>query len=210
MSSFADLFAGLPVFGPGVVRGATIQALDALAGTITLSDPVGAAGTAVSFATGFLTTGRRVKPWSQVKAQPALYLRRIGTTDDYSGHLPICTLECEVWIYSQAGQDPDATPDTALSNLDNLVRQAFAPDDDGRFTLGRTVYWCRIEGRGDYSPGDLGGQGISRIPVRITLPAPTGFETVMSALFVQLQAAATIAFTANASAASAVLSNVAF
>lgn len=170
VSSFAGLFAGLPVFGPGVGRGVTIAALDANAGTVTLSAPLGAGGQA-SFTTGFLTASRRIQLWSQVSAQPAMYLRRIGSDDAWSGAgLQITTLDCEVWIYSKAGQDPDAIPDEALSNLDQLVRQAFTPDDDGRFTLGGLVYWARIEGRSDYSPGDLGGQGISRIPVRITLP----------------------------------------
>jgi hypothetical protein len=170
VSSFTGLFAGLPVFGPGVPGGATIASLNAGAGTVTLSAAVSASGSGVGFTTGFLTTGRRVQHWSQVSAQPALFLRRTGTVDDYSGEMPITTLECEVWIYSQAGKDPDAVPDEALSNLDQMVRAAFAADDDMRFTLGGLVYWARIEGKSDYSPGDQGGQGISRIPVRITLP----------------------------------------
>lgn len=118
----------------------------------------------------FQTTGRRLRHWTLVAAQPALFLRRVGTTDEYSDEMPITTLECQVWIYSKAGEDPDAIPDAALSNLDQSVRASFAPDDDERFTLGGLVYWCRIEGRSDYSPGDQQGQGISRIPVRITLP----------------------------------------
>lgn len=120
--------------------------------------------------TNFLTMGRRVQHWSQVAEQPALFLRRTGNTDEYSGHLSITTLDCEIWIYSQTGQDPDAIPDQALSALDAQVRTSFVTDDDARFTLGGLVYWCRIEGKSDYSPGDQGGQGISRIPVRITLP----------------------------------------
>lgn len=170
VSNFAGLFAGLPVFGPGVSRGVVIQSLDAVARTVTLSAPLSAGGTAVGFTTGFLTTGRRLQHWSQVSAQPAMFLRRIGVTTEYSGHLQINTIEAEVWIYSQAGKDPDAVPEEALSNLDDLVRESFAPDIDERFTLGGLVYWCRIEGRSDYSPGDQGGQGICRLPVRITLP----------------------------------------
>lgn len=170
VSSFTGLFAGLPVFGPGVTRGATIASLNSGAGTVTLTLPLTASGTGVAFTTGFMTTGRRAQPWTNVAEQPALFLRRIGTEDEPSGTLGRTTLECEVWIYSKAGEDPDAIPDQTLSNLDMMVRAAFTPDDDARFTLGHTVYWCRIEGRGVYSPGDLDGQGISRIPVRITLP----------------------------------------
>lgn len=121
---------------------------------------------------GLQTTSRRVPHWQNVKAQPGLFLRHIGTTDEYTGHLPRTTLDCEVWIYSNAGQNPDVAPDTELNTLVSAVRASFAPDDsDGTdFTLNGLVYRCRIEGRSDYSPGDQGPQAIARIPVRITLP----------------------------------------
>jgi hypothetical protein len=173
VSSVSGLFAGLPVFGPGVARGAAIESVNPGARTVTLSDALTAAGTAAAFTIGFQTIGRRAQLWSQVSAQPALFLRRTGTTDQYDETFGVTTLECELWIYSQSGQDPDAVPDAALSALDMLMRQSFAPDTDygePRFTLGGLVYWCRIEGKSDYSDGALGAQGISRIPVRITLP----------------------------------------
>ncbi len=171
-STTDGLFPGLPVFGEGVCSGVTILAVDADARTVTLTDELTEALSAASFTTGFLTTGRRVQHWSQVTEQPALFLRRVGSDDAYSGEMPITELECEVWIYSKAGEDPDAIPDEALSNLDWMIRQAFAPDVYGDFvrnTIGNRVYWARIHGRSDYSPGDQTSQGISRIPVRITL-----------------------------------------
>jgi hypothetical protein len=173
VSTTAGLFAGLPVFGPGVARGATIESVSA--GAVTLSDPLGAGGSGVSFTTGFLTTGRRAKFWSQVDAQPALFLRRVGATDDYDhdSFFSRTTLECEAWIYANAGKNPDATPDTALANLEQLVRQSLAGDGDygdPKFTIGGLVYWCRIEGRTESSPGDLNGQAICKMPIRITLP----------------------------------------
>jgi hypothetical protein len=172
VSAFTGLFAGMPVFGAGVEGGAVIQSLNPGAGTVTLSAQLGTPGTAVSFTTGFLTTGRRVQHWTQVNEQPALFLRRTGSEDHYSGEMPITELDCEVWIYSNAGQDGDAIPDEALSNLDWMIRSAFAPDLFGDFvrcTLGNAVYRARVEGHSDYSPGEQGGQGISRIPVRLTL-----------------------------------------
>lgn len=172
VADLTDLFAGLPVFGPGVPEGATIADLDVIGQTVTLSDALTIDAPAGAFTTGFLTTGRRLKSWTQVTAQPALFLRRIGSDDHYSGEMQIQTLNCEIWIYSNAGADPAAIPDGALSNLDDLVRTAFAPDvygDFDRCTLGGVAYWARIEGHSDYSPGDQGGQGISRIPVRVTL-----------------------------------------
>lgn len=175
VSSFSGLLAGLPVFGPGVPRGATILSIDVAAATLTLSDPMTAAGSGIALKSGFLTIGRRVKHWSQVAAQPALFLRRIGVSDeiDHDTFFSRTTLECEGWIYCDAGKDPDAAPDDALTALEQLVRQSFTPDGDygdPRFTLAGLVYWCRIEGRGDISPGDQGSQALARLPIRITLP----------------------------------------
>ena len=172
--AFDNLFVGLPVFGPGLPKNAVIQAFDPVADTVTLSAPVATAGEG-PFTTGFLTTGRRTAHWSQVTAQPALFLRHIGTVDEYDHQqfFSRTTLECEVWIYANAGQDPNAAPDVMLNILDQLVRSSFTPDGDygdPRYTIGGLAYWCRIEGRSDYSPGDQGGQAIARIPVRITLP----------------------------------------
>jgi len=122
----------------------------------------------------FATTGRRVQHWTQVSEQPALFLRRTGVMYDYQGLLPIRTLVCEAWIYCNVGQDPDANPDATLTDLEASVLARLAPDvrddDEARFTLGGLVYWCRVEGRSDISPGDQGGQAIARIPILITLP----------------------------------------
>lgn len=175
VSSFSGLFPGLPVFGPGVTRGTVIQSIDENAATVTLSNDLTASGPGAAFKTGFLTTGRRVEHWNDVTAQPAMFLRRTGVSDeaDQASEFVITTLDCEVWIYANAGKDPKATPDVMLANLEQLVRQSFAPDGEygvPRFTLGGLVYWCRIEGKSDISPGDQGPQAIARIPVRITLP----------------------------------------
>jgi hypothetical protein len=173
VSSFTDLFVGLPVFGPGVGKGLAIHALDEDAQTVTLTAAVTAGGTAAGFKTGFLTTGRRTPHWSQVSAQPALFLRRIGVTDEAQEPFMRTTLECEAWIYCNAGENPDIAPDEALTVLERLVRNSLkAPgwDDDLHFTLGGLAYWCRIEGRSDISPGDQGGQAIARLPIRVTLP----------------------------------------
>jgi hypothetical protein len=172
-SPIMDLFPGLPVFGPGVDAGTLVQSVDIEAGTVTLSTPVSQDGGAVAFTTGFLTWDRRVEHWTKVANQPALFFRRIGVTDEEDGHFIKTTLECEAWIYSNAGKDPTIAPDSVLTGLERLVRRSFAPDGDygdPRFTLGGLVYWSRIAGRADISPGDQGPQAIARIPVRITLP----------------------------------------
>lgn len=172
-SPLADLFPGLPVFGPGIDEGTLIQSIDADAATVTLTAPIGQAGNGVEFTTGFLTCNRRVEHWTKVSAQPALFFRRIGVTDEEDDLFIKTTLDCEAWIYSNAGKDPTIAPDSVLTGLERLIRRSFAPDGDygdPRFTLGGMVYWSRISGRSDISPGDQGPQAIARIPVRITLP----------------------------------------
>jgi hypothetical protein len=175
VSGFTGLFVGLPVFGDGVVDGATIAAIDQSSKTLTLSDAVTATAPGLALGAGFQTVSRRIQSWSEVSAQPALFLRRIGTTDEYAGDscFSITTLETEAWIYCKAGQNPDLAPDTGLTTLEKLVRQSMAPDTDygdPRFTLNGLVYWCRVEGRGDANPSDLAGQALSLMPIRITLP----------------------------------------
>jgi hypothetical protein len=118
----------------------------------------------------FITVGRRVKHWTQVPDQPALFLRRVGMLDNHNGSMPTMTMECELWIYCNAGENPDVIPDAVLTGLEREVRAVLAPDDQNRFTIGGLVYWCRIEGKSDISPGDQGPQAIARIPIRITLP----------------------------------------
>jgi hypothetical protein len=174
VSTFVGLFVGLPVFGSGAARFTTIQALDEATGTVTLTDALTASGSDVRFTTGFLTTDARLKHWSEVSAQPALFFRRIGVTDQHFGDLlMMTTLECEAWIYANTGKNPDAVPGDMLASLEQLVRQSFKPDGpigEPRFTLGGLAYWSRIEGRTESSDGAQTGQAISRIPVRITLP----------------------------------------
>lgn len=174
VSSTAGLFAGLPVFGPQVPRGTMISSVNHDAATITLTAPISDAVEDGSFSTGFLTASRRVTHWQQTPNQPAFFLRRVGMSDDPDGHFIIRTIECEMWIYCNAGQDESVAPDEVLTGLETMLRNSLIPDvrdDDGvRFTLGGRVYWCRIEGNADISPGDHDAQAIARIPLRITLP----------------------------------------
>lgn len=173
-SSVEKLFPGLPVFGPEVSFGTTIESVDIENATVTLNAPLQADVTLQEFTTGFLTKSRRVTHWQQTPNQPAFFLRRVGMTDEPDGHFVIRTIECEMWIYSRAGQVPTFAPDIALTSLETMLRNSLVPtvrDDDGtRFTLGGLVYWMRIEGAADIASGDHDDQAIARIPLRITLP----------------------------------------
>lgn len=175
MAILDALVEGLPVFGAGVEKGATIESIDPQARTCTLDLPISTDGTAAPFSIGFLTTGRRVKHWDQVQQQPALFVRRTGMIDtaDHGSGFITTGIEGEIWIYSNAGQNPNAVPDDTLAALEELLRRSLKADGDYGdtfFTLGGLVYWCRIEGQSDISSGDQDGQAIARLSVRITLP----------------------------------------
>lgn len=168
-STSKGLFLGLPVFGGSIPRGSVITNLSPL--TLSLAPTAAAAG--VPMTTGFLTTGRRLIPWNQVTSQPAMFLRDGDEELQYNDTLlQLQEIEAEIWIYANAGQDPNAVPSTALNNLIDAIQCAVKPDMPGtyRFTLGGLVQWCRLQGRLLKDPGDTSGQAIALIPVVITVP----------------------------------------
>jgi hypothetical protein len=120
----------------------------------------------------FATTGRRLKMWTQVADQPALFLRDIG--NDYPGRssgLPAKrTLDAEIWIYART-EDPDTAPVVALNKLLDLVEDNLAPDPwTGVQDLDGLATHCAIEGRIEIDAGDLDGQAKAVIPIRILVP----------------------------------------
>jgi len=168
-STTTGLMVGVPVVGGSIPRGAIIQSLAPL----TLSLPATANAVSASLLTGFQTFSRRLKHWSEVSAQPALFLRGVEEELDYPNIiLQRQTIRAEIFIYSNAGEDPDLAPEIGLNNLLDAVQAVFTPDDvmRGRFTLGGLVEWCRMSGRIDKEPGDLGGQAIAIAEVEITVP----------------------------------------
>lgn len=168
-STTTGLFVGLPVFGGSIPRGAIITGLSPLS----ISLPAGINAVGVPLSTGFLTFGRRLIHWSSVAAQPALFLRDGDEEIEYTNTVySRQTLKCEIWIYSNAGQDQNIAPGTALNNLLDAVQSAFSSDSplEARFTLGGLVEWCRIVGKIMKEPGDMDGQAIAVADVEITVP----------------------------------------
>ncbi len=127
---------------------------------------------AVALAAGCQTTGRRLKFWTEVSAQPAMFMRHTADEDAGRPGLWRTTVEGEIWLYSRAGEDPDAVPDETLNRLVKAMRTAFAPDNPAQntCTLGGLAVWCRIEGRSEYDPGDIDSQSKAVIPFKILLP----------------------------------------
>ena len=121
------------------------------------------------------TFGRRLKHWGDVQAvnQPALFLtHRHESAEQRTGVPPKWTLVADVYLYVNAGNNPDAVPGIRLNELIDAVETALAPDDPRRnvCTLGGLVAWCRIEGEVQTDEGLLGPQAVAIIPIHILVP----------------------------------------
>ena len=80
-------------------------------------------------------------------------------------------MDCEVWLYSNAGANPDLAPAIGLNYLMDAVVAALNPFPLEAQTLGGLVTHCWVEGKIDMHPGDLDGQAIAIIPVKILVPS---------------------------------------
>jgi hypothetical protein len=129
----------------------------------------------VSASAPFATASRRLRLWSSVPSseKPALFLAERG--DNYvrgSESVPeAVTLQLEIYIYIDAGKDQSIVPASALNPLIDAVDAALAPSPlTGLQTLGDLVSHCWIEGKIMKDAGDLDGDGVAVIPVRILVP----------------------------------------
>ncbi|MCE9561889.1 MAG: hypothetical protein K8U57_07530 [Planctomycetes bacterium] len=122
----------------------------------------------------FATTGRRVKIWTDVKPaqRPALFLaERAQTYLRNSEAVPArVTLNAELYIYTDA-KDPNVIGSTQLNNLLDAIDVALAPSPvTGKQTLDGLVSHCWIEGDIFFDPGDVDGDGMAIIPLKILVP----------------------------------------
>jgi hypothetical protein len=83
-------------------------------------------------------------------------------------------LDMGLWCYAPTS-DESVVGDDLLDIMESALEGALAPDDLSRneLTLGGLVYWCRItrqEGMFIRDPGDIDGQALLVLPVRILLP----------------------------------------
>lgn len=128
---------------------------------------------------GFVTTSRRVKLWNDVpfELKPVCYQAEWGDSVGQISGMPYKTiLEANWIIYQDSAQDPN-TPGAILNNLIiEGVYEALAPKPadpgfhDERNTLGGLVYHCFIQGRLFKAPGDIDGQGMMVIPIKLLVP----------------------------------------
>jgi len=128
-----------------------------------------------SGAAPFATASRRLRLWSSVapSEKPALFLaERSDTYARGNEAVPeIVTMDLEIYIYIDAGKDESVVPASTLNPLLDAIDAALAPSRlTGLQTLGGLVSHCWIEGKILKDAGDLDGDGVAVIPVRILVP----------------------------------------
>ncbi len=135
---------------------------DKLAG-VTFSQPVQDQVT-------WVTMSRRIKLWTDVPPteRPALFITDHEETPAYQApNLPQKnTMAVQLWVYF-ASRDAAAVPSTDLNVLLDAIDAALAPGANGAQTLGGIVAHCRVEGTVLKDPGDMDGDGLILVPLRI-------------------------------------------
>lgn len=120
---------------------------------------------------------RRLKLWGDVPlaARPAAFLHE-GGNEVYvwqGSAIQRRTIEVKLFVYTDE-KSPTAVGASDLNAILEALDAAFALSASdkmlGRNTLGGAAYWCRIDGNVFKDPGDLDGEGMLILPIRITLP----------------------------------------
>lgn len=117
---------------------------------------------------------RKLRLWTEVDAadKPALFMteHEEDAVEPGRGLPSKTTLGVEVFIYI-ASNSPGISGASILNPLLDALDAAIAPDPiTGTQTLGGLVSHCWVEGRTIKDPGDLDGQGLAVVPIRILVP----------------------------------------
>ena len=120
---------------------------------------------------------RRLKLWSDVPAamRPACFLFEGGaeTYDHPEAPTPKRSLDVRLFVYVDA-HDPGAIGAAQLNAIMDALDAALAPAGAdaalGRDTLGGAAHRCGIQGKPLKDPGDLDGDGLLDVPIRLVLP----------------------------------------
>ncbi len=131
----------------------------------------------VSAAYGWGLASRRIKLWSEVPARlrPALFQLESGpeTYQWSSLATPRRTFEAKLFLYFDA-RDPSKPGACAMNEALDALDAALAPCGldaaRGRQTLGGAVHDCKIIGVPVRDTGDLDGDGLAVVSVRLVAP----------------------------------------
>ncbi|MGA8170015.1 MAG: hypothetical protein WB816_04155 [Methylocystis sp.] len=148
-----------------VAREAVMTALVALLEGVVFASPVNGQ-------TGFVSVSRRLKLWADTpKSQrPALFVTEHREQQNYQNEaLPAkTTLSVDLFIYIDSS-DRNTVPAAALNTIMDALEAALkpAPMANNRQTLGGLVSHCRVDGAILKDPGDLDGDGLLWVPLKI-------------------------------------------
>ncbi|MFZ1963708.1 MAG: hypothetical protein WAU78_09655 [Roseiarcus sp.] len=132
---------------------------------------------AVSAAYPWRLASRKMKLWSEVPAalRPALFQLESGP-ESYqwaSPATPRRTLEAKLFLYFDA-RDPETPGSIAINAALDAIDAALAPSGGdltlGRQTLGGAAHDCKIVGVPVRDSGDLDGDGLAVVSVRLVAP----------------------------------------
>lgn len=127
----------------------------------------------------FITTSRRVKLFSDVIAQqqPSLFQAEHDEQLGQVTNLPYKNTMGANWIiFQNVCADPNQQGAIENNLILDQVMAALAPvpSDPGfrdkRNTLGGLVHHCYVSGRLFKDPGDIDGQGMMVVPIKILVP----------------------------------------
>jgi hypothetical protein len=125
----------------------------------------------------FARTGRRLVLWDDVPAteRPALYMLEHNEAYSHpSETLQKRELHATLFVYTDA-KDATIVGATQINTILDELDAALTPSGRDAFvgnrqTLGGLVSHCYIDGEVVKDPGDLDGDGLLIVPIRILLP----------------------------------------
>jgi hypothetical protein len=171
VSDTSGMLIGMPLTGPGVPEHTYLATITP---SVTLSQAATGDFTAAPMTQGFQTATRRLAHAIEEADMPALYLLDIGEQHfPRQSNVPgAIVLDCELWVFSDAGEDPNAVPATELNTLLDAIERAIDPPSQAlggrRQNLGlHGVHYCRIEGEIQKDPGHNGRIAGAIVPLKI-------------------------------------------
>ncbi len=125
----------------------------------------------VSGSSSYVTASRRLRLWTDVSSgeKPAIFqYERDDMYANGKNYLPIVEMSVDLFVYIDAGKDQSIAPITVLNPLIDAIDAALKPSPvTNKQTLGGLVSHCYIDGKVMKDPGDIDGDGIALIPIKI-------------------------------------------
>jgi hypothetical protein len=119
----------------------------------------------------FINPSRRVQTWSKIREFPTLAQAEHDETVTPRTNMPPVRTLGAVWlIYHNVGKDTSLIPATESNAILDAIDALFPSGDDATQTLGGLVHRASISGRVLKEHGDLEGQALLIVPIRLIAP----------------------------------------